>query len=263
MTIWVFGDSVSLNINDPNQWMNAVGQNLNAPVRSFGLCGSSLEFTYTTFNHARTHITNNDVVIINITEINRRWFFKNFPAHNSDTSPTNNDKETKAIETYRTYANKDIQYDYLLNFLCNVNYLTKKLDIKTVVLVNLLSEYDFIIKNQNLLKNLTIATGIIADISINEYEKDFLYNVIQKGTFGHLDMRLNHLIKSNHLILAGKIIDNIKHQITINLKTGFNEGIITKNKLEDPEFIKQELFDNWAEPFFNKNINDTSELMII
>jgi hypothetical protein len=255
MTLWVFGDSFSLTSNNlnPNQWMHKVAADLNTDVKAFGLYGSSLAFTFQKFNLARNKIQQNDILIINITGTDRQWFFKNYPQHNSNESPTNNNLETEAIDNYRRFLdyNQDVKFTYLLDFLYNVQYLTKKLNLHTIILINLRDEYNFIESKRTLFPLLSIASGLLLDISVNEFIPDAVH-ILNKGAN---DPRLNHLIRSNHLVLADKILNNIKNKNRIDLTKGFTEKVITTESFTDVNFIKEELFDNIVNSFISIDVN--------
>lgn len=256
MTVWVFGDSFSQPAEDmiPEQWMNRLAESLGTTAKSLAVNGSSLEFTYHRFNIARKKIVENDVVIINITDINRRWFFKAHPSHNKDTSPTGDKRETKAIELYRQHLdhNKEINQTYLIDFLYNVHALTEKLNLKTIFLINFLDQYDFL---KNVMQNYPLfvfAKGLLVDVTLYEYTHEFFEKENAKGNMGEKDPRLNHLCKTNHLILANKIYDNIKNNVSLDLTNGFTKHIFSEEALNNPQFIKYELFDNAAQKIYDK-----------
>lgn len=256
MTVWVFGDSFSQPAEEhvPEQWMNRLAESLDTTARSLALNGSSLEFTYHRFNIARKKILANDTIIINITDMNRRWFFKAHPGHNKDVSPTGDKKETKAIELYRQHLdhNKEIHQTYLIDFLYNVHAITESLNLKTVFLVNFLDEYNFLKDIQHNYPLFTFAKGLLVDVSLYEYTHEHFEKEQSKGNIGDRDPRLNHLCKTNHLILANKIYDHIKNNVPLDLTNGFSKHLFSEEALNDSMFIKHELFDNAVQKIYSK-----------
>jgi len=245
MTLWVFGDSFAqMKDNTPEQWMQKAATDLGTTPWSMGLNGSSLEFTYHRFNIARKKIEGNDVVVLVLTGLDRRWFFKDFPGHNSNTSPRGDKKETKAIELYREHLdfNPDVHKVYLIDFLFNVHALTEKLNLHTIIIANFLDVYDFLLDKRNRFPLFNFANGILLDVSMYEYTYEFFDKDNQGKTYGDNDRRLNHLLKTNHLILAKKIVENVKNKTTIDLTTEFEKHLMSEDAVNDPTFSKNELF---------------------
>ena len=264
MTVWVFGDSFSLTTNNPHpeQWMHIIAQKFKTCAYSYGLHGSSLEFTYHRFHLVRNELRQNDIVIVNLTRNNRRWFFKDFPTHHGNESPIHDKNEEQAMQTYREILdrNPDPPLIYLYNFLYNLHGLTKKLGLKTIILSNANEEHDLMLEKRNLFPLFSVAKGMLRDLSINEYRKDFQYLLSQTKTLGDFDPRMNHLIRSNHINLANKIIDNIVYQTPIDLTQGIVADLVTKELLEDKQFIEYELFNNWTQMFNNIDLNDIESI---
>lgn len=264
MTVWVFGDSFSLTTNNPHpgQWMHKIAEKFRTTAKSYGLHGSSLEFTYHRFNLVRNEIKQNDIVIINLTRSNRHWFFKNFPAHHGNDSPTHNNDEVNAMKFYRDFLDKNLEIPniYLLNFLYNLHGLTKKLGLKTIILSNANEEHNLLLEKRNQFPLFSIAKGMLRDLSINEYTPNSQYLLSEAKTVGAFDPRMNHLIRSNHNNLANKIINNIVYQTPIDLTEGVVSNLVTKELLEDKDFIEYELFNNWTQMFHSIDLNDIGSI---
>jgi hypothetical protein len=242
MTIWVLGDSFSRKskYNYCDQWMVKVANEFNCDVVSLGLNGSSLEHTYGQFNSIRHNISENDTVIINFTGMNRRWFFKDLPGYNNSVSPRNHEEETEAMKLYReNLNNQEATLLYLTNFLYNLGSLTKKLKLHVILLINNVDLEDFL-KSKTRMFPFHIARGTLSEASVAEFCRSYIISSYEE--FGMNDPRLNHLCKRNHLILANKIIANIKYGTPIDLMYGFAKSFITAQLLEDQSFIDSELF---------------------
>lgn len=237
--IWVFGDSYA----EDAKWAQIISNNLDMPVTCLGLGGSSIDYTYKTFNDYRNQIKNEDIVIVATTHLSRRWFFKDQPRETTffyylyDTNEC-----SEKFKYYINYlTNNDVYNTYLINFLYNIEYLTKQLNLHTILLP-CFDDTDNFFKNIPQETPLNIAHGDFYKISLNEFDPKFLnsYSIHQ---YIQQELRLNHMIKTNHTILANKIIDNIKIKKPIDLTTGFVTNVLNAKTLKDIDFSKQELFD--------------------
>ena len=253
MTIWVFGDSYAEQYpNLKDQWMKRVADHLDTNVRSFGLVGSSTEFTYHAFNNVRHEFKKNDIIILTLTTHSRRWFFKLYPSHtaqpmpNTDFkspvsiySPTGFKEIDESLELYEEFLNnQEVAESHLQNFLYNLNGITKKLNLHTIVILNFYDTAHFLEDKKDQFANLHFTKDTIVNVSLNEFTKNYIieYNNFKKDT------RVNHLIRSNHIILADKIIDNIKNKTTIDLTMGFIKHTLSEEQLTNKEFIHDQLF---------------------
>lgn len=245
MTLWTFGDSFAQHEdNTPDQWMQIISTQLQIDSVTLGLNGSSLEYVYHQFNNNRTKIKENDIIILVLTGLHRRWHFKDHPGHNRDTLPDEY-TEDKSIKFYKEYlANSDVHNVYLLNFLYNVHSLTKKLNLHTIVMSDFLDTHDLLRDKRNSFPRFNIANGTLTEVSMYEYTYEYYDKLYQEGNlnFSNLvDIRLNHLLRCNHLILADKIINNIKNNSAINL-SGFHKHLMSDQAIKDPTFVKDQLF---------------------
>lgn len=253
MSLWVFGDSYAQQYSNlQEQWMQLVANDLNTELKCFGLVGSSAEFTYDSFNKVRNNIKDNDVVILVLTTHSRRWFFKDYPNHTAQPAPGTSYKEPVSIydptgfeevdEALKLYEdclnNQLVSETYLQNFLYNLDNLTKKLNLHTIVIPNFYDTVHFLEDKKNLYTNLTFAQGMTVDVSLNEFTKDYLIEY----TTSVPDVRVNHFIKSNHKILANKILNNIKYKKDIDLSTEFIKHTFSKDKITNKEFVEDQLF---------------------
>lgn len=177
MTLWVFGDSFDGN----TKWADIIGNTLNTNVNNLSLSGTALEFTYQRFNYVRKKINNSDVVIICLTDFDRRWFFKEYPEWAKfDTSPTGNKKENKAIELFRKYLDhKEIHQTYLIDFLYNLYSITDEKNLHTIILSNHDNVESFINDNKHLFPAFNIAQGKLLDLN-NEVINQIIENINNK-----------------------------------------------------------------------------------
>lgn len=251
MTLWVFGDSYAQQYPGlEDQWMQQVANTIGTDVKSFGLVGSTIEYTSMQFNSARKNIKQGDVVIIALTSHNRRWFFKDYPTHTGqpiedttimspvfDYSPTGYNEIDEALNLYEiNLKNQEVNDACLYNFLYNINSFAK--NIHTILLVNFFDCEYAANRIKKELTHLHIAHEKMIMPSLMEYTKKHLLEV----TDHLLDTRVNHLCRRNHYVLAKKIIANIEHNKVIDLSREFHEDFYDYSCLEDSEFYNNELF---------------------
>lgn len=239
MTIWAFGGSYSeIKSHDHDTWMQQISNNLGTELKSFGISGSSLDYTYKTFNEIRDQIDNNDIIIMTIQDLDRRWFFKDDPDKTNYYYWASRLDQNKALKYYLLYLNNsEIHNLYFLNFFHNLHNFIKKKNIHTVILPGFVDSNTLLNDKKIEFDNFNIAYGTLNQLSQDELNPMF----IKKYDYTY-DMRTHHMIKTNHTILANKIIDNIKNKTPIDLQTGFIKDIVNQYSLKDIEFSKKELF---------------------
>ena len=206
MTLWIFGDTY-VQANDINeQWMYKLAHELKCDVNSLAMNGTALEFTYQRFNIARQKIKQYDTVIVALTNFDRRWFFKQYPqVAETDKSPTDNKKETKAIELFRKYLDhKEIYQVYLTDFMFNLQAITEELELSTIVLPSFEDVENFLADKKHLFPLIEIAEGNLSSLTGNNVE-----------------IILNHMNASKHQILMQKLLKYIYERKHVNLKEDF------------------------------------------
>lgn len=240
MTIWVFGDSFSKHFEYlPDSWVEKTRRILNQDIQSFSKAMTTLEYSFYKFNEQRPNIKSNDIVIMSITTLPRRWFWKDRPFRGLDLDET----DLNASNYYEKYLINldDVHKVYLVNFLYNLHYLTKKLNLHTILLFNF---YDFDKTIEPIIRDFPlfhVANGRVGIASDYEYKDDIVKN-INTEWFMKWDKRINHFIRSNHLKITEQFVDNIKHKTPINFSQGLITGVLDDNLLQDPKFTDYELF---------------------
>lgn len=240
--IWTFGDSFSRHFKFlPDTWVERVASTLDQKVKSFSKPVTSLEYAFDAFNRSRKYINENDVIIVTLTNIDRRWFFKNIPLR---VALQYEGEELRAYQQYTKYlTNFDIQKTYLLNFLYNLNAFSK--NKHTIVMGNFMEYEKYLDSVSKDLPNIHVAKGPLSFVSDREWKREIIEHAPIEW-FMKFDRRLNHLSRRNHLLLADKIIDNIKNKTPIDLNTGLATEFLTEALFNDPAYCKVELFnDEW------------------
>lgn len=242
VNVWIFGDSFA-HYSPYNLWFNQIVTKLNLIPRYYGLGGTSLGYTFDRFRQVRNEIQTHDVIIMALSDINRKWFYKDYPSKtlweilNSDTC------HSKAVEQYLKYLeNNTVNTTYFTNFLYNLHNVTEKLNTHTILLPGFnttLNELNF---QRSSFPSFQISDCSLVDISSDEFkDKDFLNKYMLNLEGG--DLRRCHFIEANHNVLADKIIDNILNKKPLLFKQGFVKSILDKNALTDINFCRNELFD--------------------
>jgi hypothetical protein len=242
MTIWTFGDSFSRHFKFlPDTWVQHVAANLNQSVKSYSRPVTSIEYAFHSFNRERPNIQPNDIIIVTLTNIDRRWFFKDVPLR---TALDLKDKDLRAYQLYSKYlTNFDVQKTYLTNFLYNLNSFSKSKTLHTIVIGNFLEYEKYLDSISKGLLHINVAKGPLSFVSDREWRREIIEHAPIEW-FMKFDRRLNHISRTNHILLANKILDNIKNKTVIDLNTGLATNFLTEELFDDPDYRKVELFDD-------------------
>lgn len=241
-TLWVFGDSYA-EIKDPikgqhlehshSRWTDILADRLDLEHKNYGLGGSALEYSSCKFNALYPEMQKNDVLVLCITDIARKWIMKDSPTSanmrmierlKEHDIITENDYDS-FINYFGNILNLDIERVHCCNFLNALSFLTLKKNMKLVLLPCF--EHSFHIHEE---KTLVLSKHVkypkksqaLWKISVNEFkgrEKKLPLKVI--------DHRLNHLSAENHEILAELIYDCLTNDSDLDL---------------NPEKFKKDLF---------------------
>lgn len=222
MTLWVFGDSFSVRHRTEENthpiWFDILANNLGIDkVEIYSDWGVSNEFIFGQFLNQYDNFQENDVIIIQLTEQNRQWFFKDIPnianIHNIKEMDKNLSKERyNAIKQYITHLDfptvNEIRYVMLIHALKNISTIMDKYNILV-------------------LPGFHEAHGVKGTL-LEVCEKEFVSK--DSGdkwykTHG-IDPRTCHLSEPNHFILAEKITNCFLKGEIIDLTNGFKERFL-------------------------------------
>ena len=241
MTIWTFGDSFTRHFRElkhfenlSDTWVEKTRKLLNHDIVSFSKPLSCIEETFLDFDNIRSKLSSNDIVIMSVTNLERRWFSKNNPLRIINL----NKKEKTAINKYieHLHFQFDLQEIYLVNFLHNLNDITKRLNLHTIVIPSFLNEFNVLENIKDDFNEINFPNAPMARISVYELKSNA--KMIDFGS----DLRTNHMSRDNHIIMTDKIIDNIKNKTPLDFTNGFKENFLDEDLLNDPIFIKDQLF---------------------
>ena len=238
--LWIFGDSFA-HYTPHDIWIQQLRDLTDTKPQYFGEGGTSMEYTYEKFNQQRNNIQDEDIIIIALTDINRRWFLRDNLKDTIWMIMSQDTEESKAVEAYLKCLNNPIHEVYLTNFMHNLEYLTKQKRTRTIILPCFDSTLNWLLSNKLQFPSITVADRSLLSISENEFKDPQLLPLYTQVVQG--DLRRCHFIKSNHTILAEKLADTINNKKPLTLSQGFVEGVLTKDTLKDTDFSHKELFD--------------------
>lgn len=222
MTLWIFGDSFSVRHRTEDNthpiWFDILADNLGInDEKIYSEWGVSNEFIFGQFLYQVDNFRERDVIIIQLTEWTRQWFFPDMPnianIHNIKNMDKNLSKERfNAIKQYITHLNFDsvneLRYIMLLHALKNIS--------------NMMDKYNILV-----LPGFHEISGVKGTL-LEVCEKEFISKDSADRwykTHG-IDPRTCHLSEPNHIILAEKITNCFLKGEPVDLTTGFKEGFL-------------------------------------
>ena len=247
MTIWTFGDSFANQYKHyPDTWLNILSNKLNMKVKAYGKAFSTSNYCLKKFNQIRDKIEPEDIVIISLSSLNPKNGSYSFgDLHTSIETFKSNKREAYTYhEEYLSYLD-ELRGSYIINFLHNINHLTKKLNLHTILLITYDDIDDIIQPIKDQFPYLHFSEGTLRAVSRNEWTTEVLNTKDIRWMVTH-DVRVNHILKSNHSTLANKLLDNIKNKTPLNFKSGFTENVFDENSMNDLTFIDEELFPSFV-----------------
>jgi len=273
--LWAFGDSALWERNfltgdyAHETWINILADDLNLKLQNHALGGTSIEWVFYTYHRALENIKKGDVVILALTSINRRWAVSRDPAF---TQPAllEDLPFSKQLVDFKGYTQEEIRaFDYLLNNV-NAELMQIQLELFIDAVAAHQKEKEFVV--------ITMPSTTITekcDISrpnfINCYGN--FYNIAKREVTPETnprvipDPRVNHIVGANHLILAKKYMEAIRHGGTIDLNNGFVENILgdkeienMRNHMENNRTLWQNGKDYFSKKYWNDGINIAASL---
>lgn len=229
-TLWAFGNSwiaSDLTFNS-NTWINQLPKKLNLELLNYGKTNTDQAYAFDTFNQYKKNFKSGDIVILTLSSTSRTIFLNDY------------NKNKLAIKHYYLYLdNQIIQNVFLENFLYNADYTANKHNVKIIILNCYADTGEFLKMKKYSYKNLSIIHDCLYNISINEMKQKLKKTKLEDMSG---ESRLNHLCRSNHDVLANKIVDYIEHNIDINLHNGFIENILDFDTKNDHTLCDYEFF---------------------
>tara|TARA_B100001093_G_scaffold302352_1_gene288341 strand:+ start:92 stop:820 length:729 start_codon:yes stop_codon:yes gene_type:complete len=239
----IFGDSFSIPDTDkekvfgPNKesvtylpleksWTTIVNDSINnsAMYTNDAILGCSNDYIYQQIREKESLFKNGDCVIIQLTNLYREWFFENKPymavhmAVEMTAGVDVTEEQHKALEMYKRHLYSErrliLHYNALLDALSFRIKLWEDQGIKCLVLPAF--------------HNLPGVEGNLCEVSGSEFDSEKTSMMYHEKTG---DLRFNHFSEVNHKILADKIINFFTNNKNVNLKTGFETMLLTKDNI--------------------------------
>lgn len=251
MTLWVIGDSYATHKKQSKKykhledtWVERTGRTLNLSIVSNSKISVTVEYIFHKFNNIAKQFQSQDIVIITIPYFERRWHFRSKPL--KIFFPT--DEEQDAINLYNLNLRHftEIHETFLENFLYHVNYITKRLDLHTIMIPTFYDSEKLLTSLNYDFKNINFANKSLGELSFLELTENCRNDEAMEW-LQTKDPRVNHLVRNNHLVLSDKIVNNIINKEKLDFTTGFQSNFFDIKLSNDQEFVSDQLFDNIME----------------
>lgn len=234
--LWVFGDSFAAKSPDAGHsfWWAMVAQHFGMEVRNAAYGASGIDYAIKNYHNSLPNFKKNDIIIIVLSELSRRWILKNLPGHTAShllkyANIENtligeiSEDELPGILKILEEPNRELIMAETEIFLDAVEAHQKRIGLTVLALPCFLDTME----RCNLSRDTFIKfKGHLSKIATAELDSS-----AGKWLKKNKDTRSNHMWDENHLILAKKIIDSIENGTTVDLTTGFKEDFVTKNML--------------------------------
>ena len=241
--LYVFGDSFSspheqltqITFSDQSDypyqslemnWCGLVSEKLNGSATHINdaILGCPNEYIYQGLLHRFDEMQAGDQVIVQLSSYDRQWFIEDKP-HLSNFESTNVSSRTeipkqtqKAIDMF--YKNLYFEERYKIIYQAFVSAMFSSsviLERKGVKLLIIPGFHD-----------ISGIVGTLSDASSNEFDSEETMGLFYTKT---ADSRYNHFTERNHKALADKVVKYFTAGEMIDLTTGFETSIYTKNNI--------------------------------
>ena len=186
--------------------------------------GCSNEYIFHTLRERESSFKSGDCVIVQLTSYYREWIFEDKPGManflNAKWVPGVHvtKEQAKALEMYQRHLYSDhrlfLHYDAILDAITLRTKIYGEHGIRCLILPGF--------------HNVTGVEGTMFKTSNSEFDSEETAAIYCAETS---DLRYNHFSEVNHKILADKVIDFFNTGNTVDLTTGFETGIYTKDNI--------------------------------
>ncbi len=249
--LYIFGDSFTVDYEADWTWTRQLASKLRVDaMMNNSIIGCSNDWILTKIKEQEEKLQKDDVVLVVLTSPYRFWFFKdkpelsNFKIANWDNFAKEHEKGH--VDAVRGYVNY-LQHDELDSFRLQqqvswLKELQRRIGFTLLVIPGFSVDFDY----TDLIKVYGDMTGSVSNPEfVSPKDDEEWYN-------DGIDTRYNHMIKSNHEILADKCLNSIVTGNTLDLTQGFHYKILkgherlTATKHIGPKLVKtsNELYGN-------------------
>ena len=235
-------------------WYIQATEKLGMNCENHSMIGVSQDWCFWKLSMHFKELTADDQILVVLTHPGRFWFFDDKPQM-TNPNIVNIDKELSkdqldAVLKFMTHIQRpplDIQ-----QMSHRLGWLNSQIERYKLKPAHILSAFPLMVdigydmselEDWSQYKNVIISNGNLQnDIQIKELKQG---EPSEYKVWKGYDCRYNHLIKSNHEVLAERVYQGITNGTPIDLKTpGFKTNVIQDSIFEDKDFIEKEL-----EPF--------------
>ena len=235
-------------------WYIQATEKLGMNCENHSMIGVSQDWCFWKLSMHFKELTADDQILVVLTHPGRFWFFDDKPQM-TNPNIVNIDKELSkdqldAVLKFMTHIQRpplDIQ-----QMSHRIGWLNSQIERYKLRPAHILSAFPLMVdigydmselEDWSQYKNVIISNGNLQnDIQIKELKQG---EPSEYKVWKGYDCRYNHLIKSNHEVLAERVYQGITNGTPIDLKTpGFKTNVIQDSIFEDKDFIEKEL-----EPF--------------
>jgi len=254
--LFIVGDSFASEPpvgDDYKPWFRQAGDLLNLEVENYSMIGVSQDWCFWKLSHHLKELTADDQVLVVMTHPGRFWFFDNKPQM-TNPNIVNIDRELskeelEAVKGYMMYIQRPPLDTQLMSY--RLGWLNSQIERYKLKPAHVLCAFPLIVnigydlthhEDWKEYKNIIISKGDLQNcIQIPEVDKTKEKDeyAVWKG----YDCRYNHLLKTNHKILAKRVAEGIQNKNNIDLVTedDWLRGVIHNGIFEDQDFIDKEL----------------------
>lgn len=242
MNLWIFGDSFS-ELQAPGQlgweWQLQIANELRCDLYNVAHNGTSSEWITLQLSRHWNSISKEDIVIVLIPNWDRQCIFSDSPdfTHLTTIENCNNDQRTKQRWNKYSLDQRDAFAKYFM-YLHDEELVKLKTSSLYSWINNLkVDKVPLVLETRNqsvkndFYNHYVTATGNLMGVSEAEWKDINIWNTITSRALYH-DPRISHLTKRNHSVLANKILEYIKHDVPVDLRTGFHTEIIDEGNID-------------------------------
>ncbi|MEY4331374.1 MAG: hypothetical protein RLZZ196_112 [Bacteroidota bacterium] len=241
------GDSID------NYWMTLLAKHFKCQLYIGGGIGSSQDYCFSKIADNRDFITQDDQIIVLLTEPSRFWFYEPIPEI-SNVNVINIDQQlppgfgTAAINYFSYLYRPQLGDMWEENRLAWLNNLSRIQQWRKPIIISCFRNLEYDMKQFDF---LDIVEGNLLNVSHAEFtdstiEKSLIkinddFETLDTNTiFFGMDARGCHLCFSNHKILKNKIVNLITNNEKINLNLDFLSDFLSEETVNDSNFARKE-----------------------
>ena len=240
--LWVFGDSYTRHsqTNQENFWTFKLAKMLNVKTyHNWSQYGISNEYICDGFMEHSSSISPKDYIIFIITSKSRHWFFENRPEisnlnmvqGDSIIKEEYGSSSVKAVHYFEKYLDSERLNNIKLNWYYGYLNFVETHFPNTLLIPGFDNGFHRSINHE--------VDGYLYPIGASEFETPDIGEKIFKKKWGRLDRRMGHMADNNHTILAEKVYDTFKNNVTLDLKFDYDKEFINLDNYKDFETIDQ------------------------